>query len=190
MEFWICTQVCRLATIEPINLNNYRPQRSCEGYVFTSVCLPTGGECLTRYPPWRPPGRRPPPRWRPPGMENPLLGWRTPPWDGEPPLDGEPPPMENPPWDGEPPPWDGELPLGWRNPPPEIRPLLRTVRILLECILVITILNLQRVHMETGKLTVPPQNPENVTRKMSHKLAAKNVPVLSKHTYQKVSQST
>ena len=26
--------------------NIYRPQRSCEGYVFTGVCLSTGGRCL------------------------------------------------------------------------------------------------------------------------------------------------
>ena len=25
---------------------HYRPQRSCEGYVFTGVCLSTGGGCL------------------------------------------------------------------------------------------------------------------------------------------------
>ena len=29
----------------------YSPQRSCEGYVFTRVCLSTGGEYLGRYPP-------------------------------------------------------------------------------------------------------------------------------------------
>ena len=26
--------------------HNYRPQRSCEGYVFTGVCLSTGGVCI------------------------------------------------------------------------------------------------------------------------------------------------
>ena len=27
-----------------MNLDNYRPQRSCEGYVFTGVCLSTRGD--------------------------------------------------------------------------------------------------------------------------------------------------
>ena len=42
-------QCNRMYTIHP-NLDsfNYRPQRSCEGYVFTRVCLSTGG---TRYTP-------------------------------------------------------------------------------------------------------------------------------------------
>ena len=41
--------------------NYYRPQRSCEGYVFTDVCLSTVGEDLTRY---TPPGPGTPPRTR------------------------------------------------------------------------------------------------------------------------------
>ena len=61
----------------------YHPQRSCEGYVFTNVCLSTGGST----------------------------------WPGTPPGPGT---------------------------PPEIRPLLRTVRILLECILVLWYFSLLR----------------------------------------------
>ena len=54
---------------------NYHPQRSCEGYVFTGVCLSTGGSTWpgtppagaphrTRYTPWQvhPPGPGTPPR--------------------------------------------------------------------------------------------------------------------------------
>ena len=45
----------------------YRPQRSCEGYVFTPVCLSTGGmgglpQCMLGY--HHPPGAdHPPSRW-------------------------------------------------------------------------------------------------------------------------------
>ena len=60
----------------------YRPQRSCEGYVFTGVCLTTGGEYLTRYTPEEqtPPGADPP--WEhtgPPGTRYTPLGPGTPP---------------------------------------------------------------------------------------------------------------
>ena len=55
-----------------------RPQRSCEGYVFTGVCLSTGGgECLTRC--------------TPPGPGAPL-GPGVPPWDQVHPLDQVHPP--------------------------------------------------------------------------------------------------
>ena len=97
---------------------NYRPQRSCEGYVFTGICLSTRGwgcllQCMLGYhppeqtPPWsRPPGADPPEQ-TPPGVDTPL--------------GADTPQEQTPP----------------RSTPPEIRPLLRTVRILLECILVI-----------------------------------------------------
>ena len=61
-----------------------------EGYVFTGVCLSTGGwvsqDALQAT--TLPGMENPPPR-----MENPP-GWRTPP-DGEPPLDGGTPPPVN-----------------------------------------------------------------------------------------------
>ena len=62
-----------------VPIHYYRPQRSCEGYVFTSVCLSTGGGSTwpgtppgTRYTPWNqvhppdhvhPPDQVPPPRY-------------------------------------------------------------------------------------------------------------------------------
>ena len=90
--------VCRKLFLK---LYFYRPQRSCEGYVFTPVCLSTGGDlpqCMLGYHP-------PPPR-------------------------SSHPPSRHPPGAGTP----EQAP-----PPPSRRLLLRTVRILLECILVIFI---------------------------------------------------
>ena len=120
-------------------VSNYRPQRTCEGYVFTGVCLSTGGgggEYLTRYtcpgadtpPPDQVhplgPGA-PPTRTRcthpPPGTRYTSPGTRCTPWD-----------QVHPPGPGTPP-WDQV------HPPDEIRPLLQTVRILLESILVLQI---------------------------------------------------
>ena len=94
----------------------YRPQRSCEGYVFTSLCLSTGGY-LIRYTPRKktPPGTRYTPRDR-----------YTPPWTRY-----NPPGLGTPPWSRHHP-----TPPPGLGTPPKIRPLLRTVRILLECILV------------------------------------------------------
>ena len=50
---------------DPACPNYYRPQRKCEGYVFTPVFLSTVGgglpHCMLGYPPRRhPPGREPP----------------------------------------------------------------------------------------------------------------------------------
>ena len=64
-----------------MNRIHYRPQRSCEGYVFTGVCLSTGGGSASVHagiPPPRdhappgpdPPGTRPP-RTRPPRDQTP-----------------------------------------------------------------------------------------------------------------------
>ena len=55
--------------------NFYRPQRSCEGYVFTGVCLSTGeGVCLSAlwdtHPP--PPEQTPPQNRHPPWSRHPL----------------------------------------------------------------------------------------------------------------------
>ena len=86
----------------------YRPQRSCEGYVFTGVCL-SRGVCLSACWDTTPPGADPPPE-------------QTSSWEQTPPLDQTPPPprTRHPPGPG----------------PPPRRLLLRTVCILLECILV------------------------------------------------------
>ena len=75
----------------------YRPQRCCEGYVFTPVCHSVHGG----------------------GLPQCMLGYH--------------PPEQTPPQDQPPP--GSRQPPGSRHPP-ERRPLLRTVRILLECILV------------------------------------------------------
>ena len=84
---------------------NYRPQRSCEGYVFTSVYLSTwGGGYLTRYPP----------------------GPGTPPWDQVHPRTryttpgpGTPhPPDQVHPWDQVHPPRDQVHPPRTRYTPP------------------------------------------------------------------------
>ena len=78
----------------------------CEGYVFTGVCLSTGGSPTGRprgqgYPPaGRPPsGQGDPPRQRdPPGRETPQQG--DPP-AGRPPRQGDPPGRETPLWQGD-----------------------------------------------------------------------------------------
>ena len=88
----------------------YRPQQSCEGYVFTPVChsVHKGEGCLSAC------------------------------WDAtHPPKAGAPLGPGTPP--GPSTPWDQALPLEQAPPrsrPPGRRLLLRTVRILLECILV------------------------------------------------------
>ena len=103
----------------------YRPQRS---YVFTRVCLSTGGEYLGRYPPGPGPqgeylGRYPlGTRYTPLGPGTPPLEPGTPPWDQVHPQDQAHP-------------QDQVYPPG-PGTPPRRRLLLRTVRILLECILV------------------------------------------------------
>ena len=79
---------------------NYRPQRSCEGYVFTGMCLSTGGclpQCMLGNPPGadtplgsrHPPGADTPqgadtPGSRPPGADTPL--GEDPPGSRQPPL--------------------------------------------------------------------------------------------------------
>ena len=171
----------------------YRPQRKCEGYVFTGVCLSTGGwgclpQCMLGY--YTPPGadtprsdtpqsrhplaadtpleQTPSPREQtPPGADTPqeqtppgsrhLLGAdppeQTPPrsrhtlsWSRHPPGTDTPqeqtPPIADTPWEADTP-WGADThpqsihPPRSRPPPtPEIQSLLRTVCILLECILV------------------------------------------------------
>ena len=91
----------------------YRPQRSCEGYVFTLVChsVHRGGVCLSEC--W---DTTTPREQAPPQEQAPL--------DQVPPGTRHPPRTRHPPGPGTPP------------PPGQRQLLLRTVRILLECILV------------------------------------------------------
>ena len=128
----------------------YRPQRSCgQGNVFTGVCLSTGGGegvCLSASWDAIPPprmeespldGEPPPPgtRQTPPDGGTPP-GWRTPPGTRQTPPDGEPPRDQ-----ADPPRW--RTPRDQADPPPGSRlqhtVYKRPVRILLECILVISI---------------------------------------------------
>ena len=143
----------------------YRPQRSCEGYVFTPVCLSTGGvpgqvPPRTRYTPQD--QEHPPDQVHPPGTRYPP-GPGTPPtpWDQVHPLGpGVPPRTRYTSQDQVHPPGTRyTLPPGTRYTPPgpgtsqswtrythpwdQVHPpsrrlLLRTVRILLECILVVS----------------------------------------------------
>ena len=83
------------------------------------------------------------PHTLPLGADTPPPGADTPPWGADTPLGSRPPPLgadtppeQTPPGADTPP------------PPPEIRSLLRTVRILLECILVITISGEPVIHMK------------------------------------------
>ena len=151
----------------------YRPQRSCEGYVFTGVCLSTGGclpRCMlgyhqppkSRHPPKKqtpqrsrhPPRSRHPsqeadtpqeadtlPRSRHPSQEADTLQEADIPPRADTPKRQTPPHQEQTPTRSRPPPRSrhparADTPPRSRHPLPEIRPLLRTVRILLECILV------------------------------------------------------
>ena len=105
----------RLHDVPPPNtwkckhLLHYCLQRSCEGYVFTGVCLSTqgGGICLSACWDTTPPGSR-----HPPGAD--------PPWERTPSQSRHPPGPDTP----------------RSRHPPKRQPLLQTVRILLECILV------------------------------------------------------
>ena len=101
----------------------YRPQRSCEGYVFTGVCLSTrwvGVSASVHAGIPLPKSRHPQEADTPPRADTPQK--QTPPQEQTPPQKQTPPKSRHPPKEAD-------------TPPPEIRPLLRTVRILLECIL-------------------------------------------------------
>ena len=127
--------------------NFFRPQQSCKGYVFTPVChsVHRGGlpQCMLGHPP---------------GSKHTPLGAGTPNGAGTPipPWSSHPPPRSRPPRSRHLP-KEQALPLGAgtpsprclhdtrkRHPPPSRHPspgrrlLLRTVCILLECILVCT----------------------------------------------------
>ena len=88
----------------------YRPQRSCEGYVFTSVCLSAGGSASVHA------GISPRSKHPPHDQVAPNAGI---PWEQALPHKRRHPP-----------------PPGAGTPLPSRRLLLRMVRILLECILV------------------------------------------------------
>ena len=106
---------------------NYRPQRSCEGYVFTGVCLSTGGVSASVHGGiLTPPEQTPPPQSRHhlPGADT-TSQEQTPPQKQTPTPGADIPPRRHPPEQTPP-----------QEQTPERRPLLRTVRILLECILV------------------------------------------------------
>ena len=96
----------------------YRPQRSCKGYVFTGVCLSTGGVCLSAC--WDTPPEQTPPQSRPSQSRHPP-GADTPPQEQT----HHPRSRHSP---------GADTPRS--RHPPGIQPLLRTVHILLECILV------------------------------------------------------
>ena len=108
-----------------ISINFYRPQRSCEGYVFTPVYqsfCSQGREYLGRHPPG--------PGTHPPGPGAPL-------WAGSPLGPGTPPKDQVLPWDQVHPPGTRYTSRGQVLPAPTTRLLLRMVRILLKCILVV-----------------------------------------------------
>ena len=119
----------------------YHPQRSCKGYVFTRVCHSVhrgrGSTCAgtspqTRYTPNPPDQVHPPRPGTPPRqVHHPIPYQVHPPAPGTPPRPG----THTPPGPGTYPAGSG-TPPGPGTPPPSRRLLLRTVRILLECILV------------------------------------------------------
>ena len=101
----MCIAICPVKSI-----GYYRPQRSCEGYVFTPVChsVHRGGGCLsacwdtTTCPPEQThtpragPQEQAPPRADTPPDQAPPLRSRHPPEQA--------PPQQTPPWDQAPPP--------------------------------------------------------------------------------------
>ena len=130
------------------DLFHYRPQQYLQkGYVFTGVCLSTGGvytpwqadtpqQADTPAPgrqtlPWQanhPNGQTPPRRETPSSCTDTRLGRHPPPWADTPFLDRHPLP-------GQTPPSLGRHPPPWADSPP-IWLLQQMVRILLKCILV------------------------------------------------------
>ena len=108
--------------------NHYRPQQSCEGYVFTGICRSTGGEYLMRYTPLgadTTPGLGTPPQARyTPWREQTCPGQGTPPGPGTPlprtrynPWNQVHPPEQTPLGPGTPPPWDQVHPPRTRYTP-------------------------------------------------------------------------
>ena len=98
----------------------YRPQQSCECYVFTCVCLSTRGgghlpQCMLGY--HHPQEQTPPPWSRPPREQNPLE--QTPPSPGadNPSWEKTPPGADTPPRSRHHPPCEQTTPWDQSNPP-------------------------------------------------------------------------
>ena len=118
-----------LFVLGELGLDFYRAQRSCEGYVFTPVCLSTGEVCLSAC--WDtnpPPPRAGTPQEQAPSSQEqaPSQGQAPPsqeqaPWEQAPPgpgtlQDQAPPRTRHPtPWDQASP--QDQAPLGTRHPP-------------------------------------------------------------------------
>ena len=146
---WFCP-ICLIYLIRWKSVY-YRPQRSCEGYVFYRCLSVHRGSTWPGTPPGgrHPPEQTPQTKYIPLGQVHPPdqvhpLGPGTPPGTrytplgpGTPHWPGTPPWARYTPWDQVHPPGPGTPPGTRYTPPPEIRPLLWTVRILLECILVL-----------------------------------------------------
>ena len=106
----------------------YRPQRSCEGYVFTGICSPRGGVCLSACWDTTPPEQTPPleadtPQSRHPSQSRPPTGSRHPPRADTPSPEQTPPPLEQtpltpPPRKQTPPPLGADTPSREQTPPP------------------------------------------------------------------------
>ena len=77
-------------------LFNYRPQRSCEGYLFTPFCLSTGGGGSASVYAGIPPPPEQTPQTSPPET-------RHPPWEGAPPPEQAPLVANSPLWNSPPP---------------------------------------------------------------------------------------
>ena len=128
--FWINThlfvmiRVCLVLFLQSSNMKLFTVRNEVAKVMFLQACVcPHGGglpQCMLGY--YGPPGSRHPPGADPPGPDTPHSGSR------------QPPPREQ-----AHPPWKQTLP--WSRPP-QIWPLLRTVHILLECILVYFIFKL------------------------------------------------
>ena len=109
---FLTTHPAGRALISDWLVNSYRPQRSCEAYVFTSVCLSTGGGGVSAsVHAGMPPRPDTPPGADPPDPSDPPSGSRLPP-RVETPRQGDPP------WQGDPP--GKETPLARRPPGKEI----------------------------------------------------------------------
>ena len=138
---WGCLPQCMLGYHPPPRADTYSPDQTPPEQTPSQEQTPPE---QTHTPRTRhPPQADTPPEQTPPGADTPLE--KTPPRSRHPPKQTPPPPEQTPPPDQTPPRADTpqeQTPPQTRHPPrpdtpsPEIRPLLQTVRILLECILV------------------------------------------------------
>ena len=97
----------------------YRPQQSCEGYVFTGICLSTGGVSASVHAGIPPPSRHPPGA-DPPGADTPweqtLPQEQTPPPGSRHPRRSRPPRADTPPWKQTPSPQSRHHPQSRHSP--------------------------------------------------------------------------